>query len=198
MKTFYDVMARYSALIGWFIFASLMIVSLSSCQVFKGEEIEAGKFKQSGLRLDLPGEKLDMNILSSKERVTSPEEHKEELRRKAEEERLKTELEAEKKERLYKIETKEKKRRVLLILSCVCYLLGIAAVIAGVLLEGWKTFGMVAVSMMGLGIFFMVLIDMLPIFTIALMVPIGWGVLRLMYVFKHVAFEKKIKEKTPA
>jgi len=177
--------------IAWLLFAVAVILHVSSCQIYKGEDRGEGKYTQSGLRLDLPGEKCDLDILSSKTRKLSPEEHNEKLRREAEEERLKTELEAEKKERLYKIETKEKKRTILLWLSLGCYILAVASVIAGILLEGWKTFGTIAVAMMGMGIFFMVLINMLPAFTVVIMVPVGWGVFRLMYMFKHVAFNKK-------
>jgi hypothetical protein len=186
---------KWSHIIGWLIFLSAIAIHTSSCQIYKGEDVEGGKFTQSGLRLDLPGKKLDVNILSSKERTLSPEEHKEEMRRKAEEERLRIELEANEKERLYKIETKEKKRRILLILSLICYCLAVASVVAGILLEGWKVFSTIAIAMMGFGVFFMVLVDMLPVFAAIVMIPVGLGVYRVMYMFKHVAFNKKSEEK---
>jgi len=180
----------------WITFAIAIILHASSCQMYQGEDIEGGKFTQSGLRIDLPGKKCDIDVLSSKKRTESPDEHSERLRREAAEEKLKTELEAARKERMYKIETKEKKRSILLWLSFGCYVLAVLSVIAGILLEGWKTFGTIAVAMMACGIFFMVLIDMLPAFTIAIIIPVGWGVYRLMFMFKHVAFNKKIKETT--
>ncbi len=169
----------------------IITFNITSCQIYNGEELDGGKFQQSGLRLDLPGKKFDIDIMSSKKRVLSPEEHKEAMRRKAKEEELNTELEAAKRERMYKIETKEKKRTILLWLSCICYGLSVAFVVAGIFLEGWKVFSTIAVAMMAFGIFFMVLINMLPIMTVIIMVPIGIAVFRLLYMFKDVAFNKK-------
>lgn len=190
-----EIMIRWAPTIGWLILLSALMIHVSSCQTYKDEDRDNGKYKQSGLRLDLPGEKLDVDILSHRERVLSPEEHKEEMRRKAEEEKLRIELEAQERERLYKIETKEKKRRILLYLSLGCYVLAVLSVVAGILLEGWKVFSTIAIAMMGFGIFFMVLIDMLPVFAAIVMIPIGIGVYRVMYMFKHIAFNKKSEEK---
>jgi hypothetical protein len=195
MQKFKNFACRWATTLGWIIFGIGMIIHISSCQVYQGEDVEGGKFTQSGLRFDLPGKKCDIDILSNKKRTESPEEHDERLRREAAEEKLRTELEAAKKERMYKIETKEKKRTILLWLSFGCYALAILSVVAGILLEGWKTFGTISVAMMGMGIFFMVLINMLPAFTAIVMIPVGWGVYRVMYMFKHVAFNKKSEEK---
>lgn len=186
---------RTGPVIGWLILLAALLVHLNSCQSFDGEEIEGGKSTLSGYRIDLPGKSMDINLFTSKKRIMSPEEHKEAMRRKAEEEQLRIELEAKEKERLYKIETKEKKRRILLILSCVCYMLAVLSVVAGIMLDGWKTFSTIAVAMMGFGVFFMVLIDMLPVFAAIVMIPVGLGVYRVMYMFRHVAYDKKSREK---
>lgn len=156
---------------------------LSSCQIYRGELLEDGKYVESGFRIG------SLSIASERERVLSPSEFEEKLKREAEEQKLKDEMEANRRERLYKIESKEKRRKVLLYMSVISYCLALAAVVAGVLIRGYKTFGILCGVLMLLGTAFLSMVTTIHVLSWFLLAAVIVGVLRLLYVFRNRGVE---------
>ena len=167
-------MNRLARLLIGAIFIATMV---GSCTSYEGRQV--GSTKLDGWEL------CGYPIYTAEERILTPEEHEEELRRAKEEAEQAVQLEAERREAMFGIESKEKRRTVLLTMSTVSYALAILSVVAGALLSGYKTFGLLMGVLMILGTVFLSLVIALPIFTWALIGAIVAGIFRVLYLFKH-------------
>jgi len=168
-----------SPIIGWIAFGTLIL--LSGCKTYEGR-LE-GNIESSGIEI------LGCSVWSSEKRQLTDEEYDEKLRRQFREDELKTELEALKKERLYKIESKEKQRRVLLVMAYASYALALLSVVAGVVLKGYKTFAVLLSAFMVIGTVFLSLATTIHIFTWLLIGGVVVAVVRVMYLLKHRGYD---------
>lgn len=139
---------------------SILIVSLAllcGCQVFQGER--DGKYVRKGIRL------VGTTVFESSERVLTDEEHAAKLSRELKEAEQAMALEEEERQRLYSVESKEKRRSVLLWSSVAAFAMALAFVAFGAFTKGWKTGAGGAVACMAVGMSFLTLIGLLPMIT---------------------------------
>ena len=161
-------LAEFFPLIGWLAFGCMMLAAINGCQIYDGELPDKGKYVESGVRI------CGKTIYSKRKRVLS----------KAEKIAM-IDIEVLEKESLFKIESQEKRRSVLLIMALASYGLAVLAIVAGAILSGWKTFAALAAILMVLGTIFLSLVTTIYIFSWGLVGVVIAAIVRVLYLFKR-------------
>jgi membrane protein implicated in regulation of membrane protease activity len=95
------------------------------------------------------------------------------------------------------VKSRERASWMTLWLALGCFLIMVGCIAAGIMVQGWKTFGLLAAASGGLGVFFLYLSFSLSLLVFLVVPVIAIAVIRLLYEFRDFAAIKPKKVSTP-
>lgn len=139
---------------------------LHSCAVSKGK-ISEGCLVDSYSLLDNP-------VYTKSTHIETIDEAKKRL-----------EIEVLRREKLRKSETRDKKRRIFLVMAYISFFIAIVGVLYGAFTKGWKMGASVAMCGIGLGMVFLSLIGLMPYITWLVGILIAFIIARVLYTIRE-------------